>query len=445
MKRYVTDSARVLEQEKLRVTPCPLVPEMQLVKVYPGITFQEITGFGGALTEASGYVYAQMSAEQRARFIELCFGEDGNRYSLGRLSVQSCDFSLGPRAYLRRASDGLDAFSIDDDFAYVIPFALDALAANPRLEFLASPWSPPAWAKTNKSMKRGGHLARRHYGIWAQMIARFVAEYRELGIPVTRLTMQNEPAAVQTWESCLFTAGQERAFLVDHLKPALRDAGLGDVKVLAWDHNKENALDRTIAFLTDPQAASELDGIAFHWYSGDHFEALRLVRDLIGPDRELVFSEGCDAYSAGDPAEELPHAEHYAHEVIGDLQAGANAIFDWNLLLDEKGGPNHVGNFCDAPIMYDTAAGRLNVRLPFYYLGHFSRFIERGARRVMSTCYTTALETVAFENPDGSHALVALNRTDRAIPFHLTWGMGALDRRIAETEAPPRSIQTIVW
>jgi len=445
MKRYLTDRERRFERSHLPAAPCPAEPEMQLVKVYPHITFQRIVGFGGALTEASGYVYAQMDASTRDEFIRLYFGEDGNRYSLGRLSLQSCDFSLGPRAYLQRASRNLEGFSLDDDFAYVLPLVFDALAANPRLEFLASPWSPPAWAKSNRSMKRGGRLLRAHYGTWAALMARFVAEYRALGIPVTRLTVQNEPGAVQTWESCLFTAAQEGAFLRDHLKPALRSAGLEDVKVLGWDHNKESALDRTVALLADERTAAELDGIAFHWYSGDHFEALQLVRDLLGPGRELIFSEGCDAYSAGDPADELPHAEHYAHEVIGDLQAGANGVLDWNILLDESGGPNHVGNFCDAPVMYDTSERRLNVRLPYYYLGHFSRFIQRGARRVMSTRYTEALETCAFENPDGSHALVALNRTDWAVPFSITWGTRALSRRIATTEAPPHSIQTIVW
>ena len=446
MKRYLTHETRRFERTQVHALPCPSMPEMQLVKVYPHITFQEIVGFGGALTEAAGYVYALMEKPLQQEFMQLYFGDAGNRYSLGRLSVQSCDFSLCPRSYVASARDkSLAEFSIDDDFAYIIPFVLDALAVNPALEFLASPWSPPAWAKSNRSMKRGGHLLSKHYRQWANMIARFVAEYRKLGIPVTRLTMQNEPGAVQTWESCLFNVAQEGVFLRDHLKPALRDAGLRDVKVLGWDHNKESALERTIGLLGDARTADELDGIAFHWYSGDHFEALRIVRDLLGPRRELIFSEGCDAYSAGDPAQELPHAEHYAHEIIGDLEAGANGILDWNILLDEQGGPNHVGNFCDAPVMFDRSSGKLNVRLPYYYLGHFSRFIQPGARRVLSTSYTTNLETCAFLNPDGSHALVVLNRWWWSIPFKLTWGSGALDRRIATIEAPPHSIQTITW
>ena len=445
MKRYLTDISNIFAEADVRVRRSPGIPEMKLVKVYPGITFQTFVGMGAAITEASGYVFSQMSDDLQRHFIEQCFGKRGNRYSLARLSIQSCDFSLGPRSYMPKRNDDLQGFSIDDDWAYVIPLAKAALGANPDLQFLASPWSPPAWAKTNRSMKRGGHLSRAAYDDWARMIARTLAEYREAGIDIGRITVQNEPQAIQTWESCLFSAKQERDFLHGSLKPALHEASLGHVKTLIWDHNKEGALDRAAEVMHDPACAVDVDGVAFHWYSGDHFEALRVVRDLLGPDRELIFTEGCDSFSAGDPERELPHAEHYAHEAIGDLEAGANGIIDWNILLDAQGGPNHVGNFCDAPIMYDCESGRLNVRLPFHYLGHFSRFIQPGAMRVLTTRYTTDLETVAFANPDGSHALVVLNRNWWDIDFDLTWNDAALGANVASIEAPAHSIQTICW
>ena len=445
MKRYLTDSERRFESSNLHVQRCPTAPEMQLVKVYPELEFQPVVGFGAALTEAAGYVYAQMSAALQKRFVQLCFGGSGNCYSLARLSVQSCDFSLAPRAYVDDSSDtALATFSIDDDYAYIIPLALAACGENDGLEFLASPWSPPAWMKSNASMKQGGQLRKRYYDRWARMIVRFVREYRALGINVTRLTAQNEPNATQEWESCRFSAAEEREFVIDSLKPALHRAGLCDVKVLGWDHNKESALDRAAALMSRG-GSSAFDGVAFHWYSGDHFEALRVVRDVLGPDSELVFSEGCDAYSAGERSSELPHAEHYAHEIIGDLEAGANAVIDWNALLDAQGGPNHVGNFCDAAIMYDVDARELNVRLPFYYLGHFSRFIKPGARRVLCSRYTTDLETCAFANPNGTHTIVVLNRTSCDIPFDVTWGNSVAGCRIARTNAPAHSIQTLVW
>lgn len=445
MKRYLTDSSHTFSKSDVRVRRTAGIPEMNLVKVYPGITFQRFAGMGAALTEASGYVLAQMDAAVQEEFIERCFGSSGNRYSLARLSIQSCDFSLGVRPYLKKRHDDLQGFSIDDDWAYVIPLAKAAQAANPSLRFLASPWSPPAWAKTNHLMKLGGHLRRDSYDVWARMIARALYEYHAVGINIDRITVQNEPQAAQAWESCLYSAKQEREFLHGSLKPALREAGLGHVKALIWDHNKEGALDRAAEVMRDPLFADDVDGVAFHWYSGDHFEALRVVRDFIGPDKELIFTEGCDSYSAGDPERELPHAEHYAHEIIGDLEAGANAILDWNILLNAQGGPNHVGNFCDAPIMYDCENGKLNVRLPFHYLGHFSRFIQPGAVRMLATRYTTDLETTAFANPDDTHVLIVLNRNWWDISFDLTWNDSALGSRIATIEAPAHSIQTIIW
>ena len=445
MKRYLTDSSNIFAEVDVPVKRTPGIPEMRLVKVYPSITFQPFIGMGAALTEASGYVFAQMNDTAKAAFIERCFGASGNRYSLARLSIQSCDFSLGPRTYMRKRDDTLQSFSIEDDWGYVIPLAKAALEANPDLQFIASPWSPPAWAKTNRMMKLGGHLRRNSYDAWARMIARTISEYRAAGIDIGRITVQNEPQAIQKWESCLFSAKQEREFLHESLKPALQAEGLGHVKTLIWDHNKEGVLDRAAEVMHDQLYADDVDGVAFHWYSGDHFEALRVVRDFIGPDKELVFSEGCDSYSAGDPERELPHAEHYAHEIIGDLEAGANGILDWNILLDAQGGPNHVGNFCDAPIMHDCEAGRTNVRLPFHYLGHFSRFIQPGAVRMLTTRYTTNLETCAFANPDGTHALVVLNRNWWDISFDLTWNDGVLGSPIASIEAPAHSIQTICW
>ena len=215
------------------------------------------------------------------------------------------------------------------------------------------------------------------------------------------------------------------------------------MKAFIWDHNKESALDRAMAVMSDRASADDVDGLAFHWYTGDHFEELRIVRDLLGPDRELIFTEGCDFYSEGSAYWELPHAEHYAHEIIGDLEAGANGIVDWNILLDAQGGPNHVGNFCDAPLMYDCNSERLNVRLPFHYLGHFSRFIQVGARRILTTRFTTDLETCGFANPDGSVVVVALNRTGAAIDFELVWHDERYVARTANLDAPAHSIQTI--
>ena len=450
MKRYLTDDTHTMHESRVSWRPALGTPEMNLVKVYPTILHQEFVGMGAALTEAAGYVFAQMDLETKRQFLDLCFGEGKNRYSLCRLALQSCDFSLVSRAYAAKPQEKGGSprnFSIDDDWAYVLPLVKAAQAYNPALEFLASPWSPPAWAKTNWSMRFGGHLQKRHYHTWATMIARALAAYRAEGVDIGRLTVQNEPAARQIWESCLYSAAEEATFLHEHLKAALREAGLDHVKTFVWDHNKESALDRTMAIMNAPGCASDVDGVAFHWYSGDHFEAVRELRQLVGDNREIIFTEGCDYHSDGNDWAARQHAEHYAHEIIGDFEAGANAVIDWNILLDAQGGPNHVGNFCDAPIMYDVEAKKLLVRRPFYYLGHFSRFIMPGARHMLTTRYTDELETCGFANPDGTFALVVLNRYDHDVSFDLALGSatGTPQKRIAHVVAPARSIQTLCW
>ena len=445
MDIYTTDSTQSLAHVRKPFLPCASAPEQRLIKVYPSQTYQTIVGFGAALTEASGVVYSQLPTELKERFIELCFGKEGNAYSLSRLAIQSCDFSLAPRAYAHFGKGARNAtFSIDDDWGYILPFVFDAQAANPSLTFIASPWSPPAWAKTNLNMKYGGHLRKKHYRSWATLIARFVAEYRALGVNIERITVQNEPEAIQIWESCLFNPEQEKTFVRDYLRRALDEAGLAEVKIFIWDHNKQSMLDRTMAVMADPQAADCVDGVAFHWYSGDHFEAVRATRDVIG-NRELIFTEGCDFFTNGDPWWEIPHAEHYAREVIGDLENGANGIIDWNILLNAQGGPNHVGNWCDAPIMYDDLTGQLNVRKPFYYLGHFSRFIQPRAKRMLTTRYTTDLEATSFANPDGSFATVVLNRFDKDINFTLLTEGGVTERRSISLTSRGHSITTLVW
>lgn len=441
MKCYVTDSMRRFEEVQIQARYSLTTPEMRLVKVYPQRKHQSIIGFGGALTESSAYVFSKMSPKIQEQFLNLYFGKEGNDYSFCRLVIQSCDFSLSSRSYLDSGSDSeLSSFSIDEDRNYVIPFIHAALRKNSNLAFLASPWSPPAWAKTNRNMCYGGRLRRSKYEIWARMIARYVEEYGKEGIRIGWVTVQNEPQARQTWESCLFKASQEIEFASDYLRPALDAAGLKKVRILIWDHNKERILERAEALLESDKAEA-ISGVAFHWYSGDHFEALTEARKIIGPHRDLIFTEGCEAFSAGDHSRDVSYAEHYARELIGDLNAGSNGILDWNIVLDDQGGPNHVGNFCDAPVMYNIEEDILDIRLSYYYLGHFSRFIRPNARHILVSSFTKELMTCGFENPDGTIVVIVLNATDDEISFELQVEKESiLPKKVYKIKSWPHSI-----
>lgn len=264
--------------------------------------------------------------------------------------------------------------------------------------------------KSNRSMKHGGKLKPEYYDFWAQIIVRYLQEYRKRGIVINRLTMQNEPNAKQLWESCLMTANEEAEFAINHMKPALRAAGLDDVKVLIWDHNKDQIIERVETEMAKPNAQSNIDGVGFHWYSGDHFESIAELTQQF-PDKEFLMTEGCVEYS-GEWKTDTKKAEQYAHDIIGDLNAGAMGYIDWNMLLDENGGPNHMKNYCAAPLMYNRETKVLEVKPSFVYIGHFSRFIKPGAQRVLTSTWTPNLEAVAAVNPDGQHVLVVLNCMD---------------------------------
>jgi len=280
------------------------------------------------------------------------------------------------------------------------------------LDLMLSPWSPPAFMKTNEEKKNGGKLKPEYRMFWAEYICRYIIEYEKRGFKVNRLTIQNEPGAAQSWDSCLYTAEEEKEFLRDYLYPALQKNGIVDVKINIWDHNKERLYERAKAII-DHDTDKMIDGVAFHWYSGDHFEAISTAHKAF-PDKELIFTEGCVEYSRFD-SNQLQNAQMYAHDILGNLNGGMTGSIDWNIILDEKGGPNHVGNYCDAPIMVDTQNDTFEIKLSFDYIGHFSKYIRKGAKRIAFTKYTDKLEMTAFKNPDNSIVLVMLNRNQEDI------------------------------
>lgn len=384
-----------------------------VVNLYPQMRYQKITGFGGAITESAGFVFSKMDAQQKKVFLNAYFADDGSGYSLARVSLDSCDFSLGHYTAMDDPDDtALASFSIHQDEQYVIPLikAAQNTCGYP-IGLVLSPWSPPAFMKTTNKRNEGGSLKPEYRQLWANYVCRYIKEYQKRGLTVKYLTVQNEPEAAQKWDSCVYTAEEEKSFLRDYLYPSLQKSGLDDIKLLIWDHNKEKVFERACAIIDD-ETDKMVDGIAFHWYSGDHFEGLTLLKDKF-PEKELVFTEGCVEYGAFKDTAHLQHAQKYAHDILGNLNAGMSTFVDWNILLDEKGGPNHVGNFCDAPILFNTKYGTLQKNLSYHYIRHFSRYIKPGAHRIGMTRYTDRVEVTAFENVDHSIVSVLLNRTEQ--------------------------------
>lgn len=433
----VTDFSQNLRwaEKNLEAGPVDCVHQ---VSVYPQMRRQTFHGFGGAFTEASAFNYQRLPAEKQAELMERYFGASGLRYALGRTHLNSCDFALGNYACMEREDDPV--FHTERDEQYLLPMIHDAQkAAGKPLGLLVSPWSPPAFMKTNGDMNHGGRLKPEHWSLWARCMARYVRFYRENGCDVRMISVQNEPAAVQTWDSCIYTAEEEGRFAIA-LRAALEAVGCGDVQILAWDHNKDILVYRAQETLSVPSAADAVSGFAVHWYTGDHFDAIRLVRER-WPEKAVWFTEGCVEYSRFDGMTPLQKAEMYAHDIIGNLNAGISGSMDWNLLLDAKGGPNHVGNFCEAPIMLREDGSDFEVMCEYHYIGHFSRYIQPGAVCLGCSSYCGDVEVTAFENPDGSRTAVLLNRSGNTLPVSLTENAAEGFHLVLE----PHTIATVQW
>jgi glucosylceramidase len=416
------------------------------VFVDPTRQFQTFLGIGGALTDASAEVFAQLPAAKQRELLTAYFDEhQGIGYKLARTNIHSCDFSSSSYTYVDEGDGQLKSFSIEPDRKYRIPFIKQALAATAgKLNIFASPWSPPAFMKDNQDILHGGKLKPEFHQSWANYYTKFIKAYQREGVPIWGVSIQNEPMATQKWESCIYTAEEERDFLKNYLGPTLKREGLADKKVIAWDHNRDLIYQRASTILSDPQAAKFVWGIGFHWYepwSGGEpmFDNVRLVHETF-PDKPLIFTEGCvDAFDA-QRIGEWKFGERYGRSMINDFNNGTVGWTDWNVLLDERGGPNHVDNFCFAPVHANRKTGEITYLSSYYYIGHFSKFIQPGARRIASSPSRSQLLSTAFRNPDGRIAVVVMNASEKAASYWL-WIAG----NAAEVNASPHSIQTLVF
>lgn len=427
---------------------------------------QTIIGFGGAFTEASALVFSKMSSQHQQEFIKGYFGPDGLGYTVGRVPINSCDFSTDSYSFDDVKGD-YDLKHFDDGVAHdtetmipLIAAAQDELKSQGRkLKLLATPWSPPAWMKSNQQMVHSFSpcITQRAKRTWANYITRWVSAYQAKGVPIWALTVQNEPENDAFWEACVMSPEEEADFLGHDLGQAMRTKH-PEVLVFGYDHNKDHIEKWTDVLYADKSSEKFLNGIAFHWYAGDAFDAIQRIHHT-HPKALLLASEATyERYRWHEGATlatgEWSFGEGYAHDIIGDLNAGSAAWMDWNLLLDENGGPNHANNPCDAAMMADFSKGQLYRHPQYYFLGHFSKFIlpgskhlgvsvaptrtYKGAVRDYGTCSgEDGLEATAAMRLDGQIVIVILNCGDYIIDFKLRDGLLSSLCRI-----PPHSIQT---
>ncbi len=416
------------------------------VFVDPKKTFQDFIGIGGAITDASAETFFKLPASKQEEILNAYYDkEKGIGYTLARTNIHSCDFSSGSYTYIKEGDADLKSFSVDHDKKYRIPLIKKAIAkAGGSLTLYASPWSPPAFMKNTNNMLKGGKLLPEFYQPWANYFVKFIQAYEKEGIPIWGITIQNEPMATQTWESCIFSAEEERDFLVKNLGPTMHKAGLNDKKILMWDHNRDLIYQRAQTYFKDPEVKKYVWGLGFHWYedwSGGlpMYDNLRLVKEAF-PDMHLLFTEGTAEDFNSTEYEMWSLGEEYGESMIHDFNNGAEGWTDWNILLDEVGGPNHVGNFCFAPIHGDTKTGEVKYTNSYYYIGHFSKFIKPGAKRIIASPSRSQLLTTAFLNPDGSVVVVVMNKTEKETDYYL-W----VDGQAVPVKSLPHSIATLVF
>ena len=385
------------------------------IKINDKIKYQKILGFGGAFTEAAAYNFDKLPKLKQDEVINLYFGEDSIGYTLGRIHINSCDFSL--KSYTFDECDGdYDLMCFDTevthDNAIMIPFMIKAGIAvadksnnEDKLRLLSSPWSPPSWMKKpdkntgNQSMLGSAeptcllddpkvHLA------WANYISKFIDAYKKKGVSIWALTPQNEPEFAAPWEACSYNASAELDFINNYLGPTIRQ-NHPEVLLLAFDHNKDHLFHwaKTMVDGTkkDKTGKDYVDGMAFHWYAGENdrmldgtygYDALNLTHHY-AKDKILLATEGCSC--PGVNINDWLRAERLSHDIIFDLLNYAQGWIDWNLLVDSNGGPNHVDNMCDAPIVLSSDYSTFHIQPKFYYMGHISKYIVPDSVRIDSS------------------------------------------------------------
>ncbi|CAH1798081.1 unnamed protein product [Owenia fusiformis] len=426
--------------------------------VFKNHTFQRILGFGGAFTDAAGINIASLSADTQTNLLKSYYSPEGIEYSLGRVPMASCDFSTRPYSYDDSPGDfDLKNFSLAmEDLKYKIPFIQKAMAMSRRnIPIFGSPWSAPAWMKTNQNMTGKGTLigspGGKYYKTWANYFIKFLQAYESHGIHVWGLTAENEPTmGLRTdylFQAMGFTAEMQRDFIAQDLGPALWDNGYKNVKLMILDDMRLMLPGWAETILQFPEAAKYVSGVGVHWYTD-------FIVPIIGvdkthesfPDKFILSTEACEGSlpfeSRSPQLGSWDRGESYAHSIIEDLNHWIVGWTDWNIALDLQGGPNWVKNFVDSPIIVNAAKDEFYKQPMYYVLGHFSKFLPNGSKRIaVKGNKSTKLETVGFMLADSSIVMVVSNREDDAIGYHIYDPTIGYINLVAE----PHSIQTIIW
>lgn len=439
------------------------------IKIDPSETFQSITGFGGSFTESSAYLLNQMSKGNRKKILQAYFGPAGSRYSLARTHINSCDFSLGHYSYAPVEGDmELEHFSIEEDMDDIVPMIKEAMGiSEDGFKLISSPWTAPPWMKDNNAWT-AGKLLPEYYGAWALFFNKYLDAYKEQGIDVWGITVENEPLGNGgNWESMHFTPGEMTRFVADFLGPRLESGGFGHVKILGYDQNREELPEWVDSMYESEKGSKYFSGTAIHWYRStfEFFPKELQYAHNKAPSKHLINTEACVdsevphwkndgwywakeatdwGYDWASPEHKHLHPKYvpvyrYARNIIGSLNNWVDGWVDWNMVLDRQGGPNWFKNWCVAPVIVDPGQDEVYFTPIYYTLAHFSKYIRPNAKITGSSVSGGSLQVVSAVNPDGGIAVVILNEEVSGKSYRLN-----IKGRAVDLSIDGRAIQTIV-
>lgn len=393
--------------------------------------YQTIVGLGSSLEHSTCYNISLLPREKQEQVVEsIVSPTEGIGMNLMRICIGTPDFTASPwYSYddmpSGRTDPELKHFSIEKDRQYVLPILKLALKKNPDLKFFASPWSPPAWMKTNKNIC-GGRFNSKFSRPFAEYLARTVEAYRAEGIDLIAITPQNEPEFFpNSYPTCGWTAGQQRDFIRDHLGPVFKEHNLS-TKIWCYDHNFNHPnFPETI--LNDPKAARYIDGTGFHHYEGKP-SAMSWLHNKF-PDKHVYFTEG-STFGIGGAA-----------EIISFLRNWARSYNAWVTIIDHKAQPNPGPHDCSPTcIVLNSETLEIEFRFDYYMYGQFTKFIKAGAVRINSGSSSKSLTNVAFKNPDNSLVLVVVNTGQKKPAVTIAW-----KQRCLKAELDAKSMATFSW
>ncbi len=424
--------------DKLKKVPESGKETSQIIQILPNEKYQKITGFGGAFTESSAHLLNEISPQRRAEIIHAYFSKNGANYSLTRTHMNSCDFSLDHYSYAVHPNDTeLVHFSIAPDLDDLIPMIKDAQSiSKDGFKIVASPWTAPPWMKDNGDWY-GGKLLPEYYSTWASFFSKYLSAYKNEGIDIWGVTVENEPLGNDShWESMHYTPQEMSLFVKDHLGPQLKKDGW-QTEILVYDQNRGEELEEWAkVLLTDEELKPWIYGTAVHWYTGTQNwfpKSLQYTHDL-APEKHIVHTEGCVdseiphweddgwywqkeatdwGYDWAKPENKHNHPKYvpvyrYARDIIGCMNNWVEGWIDWNMVLDEKGGPNLASNWCVAPVLVNVEKDAVYYTPMYYVMSHFSKYIRPGSTRVGVSSSDNQLMVTATEK-DGNYTLVVLN------------------------------------